>query len=419
MQFQESLKTHHTRTASCGRCHAAQPLVVRHIELMTCGTDGDRRYGQRQYASAMGMRERTIAFVTAKPSGSATEAEHRTAVDGVVGHAKEEVAQQRAIDAIVPGRGRRRQSSAPHIARDLHILLVVQVQEGQRVGRHGRREIDRKATRARAAIPAHTAQHAALEGNQECGLVVRRCVRDERGPVHLAERAAHRVRDTRSGRGNERTPPLTRAAVGECGEGCRSWGGHRWGSRSSRGGLGGFGDAQRISGHAKHVETAHHALDGAVLADKLAGWGAVVEHLYGEGLVVDRPALLGKTPAPFKGGAQRAQRGGRWLCGGCALRRHRGCCIASCACGGKGGQLSMHTQRLLWALLGASAEGPAFGGAQEGFGSDQGGAREAIMQGASHASAAEAHAVRGLGHGGEALFGVSPQKTILWGLKFG
>ena len=86
---------------------------------------------------------------------------------------------------------------------------------------------------------------------------------------------------------------------------------------------------------------------------------------------------------------------------------------------GTGGQLSMQTQRLLWALLGASEEGPAFGGAQEGFGSDQGGAREATMQGALRASAAEAHTVCGLGCGGEALFGVSPKKTILWGLKFG
>ena len=64
---------------------------------------------------------------------------------------KEEVAEEAALDPVVPVVGRGRQRAAPHVARDKDVLLVVEVQLlEQVVGAHGA-QADRKALGARCA----------------------------------------------------------------------------------------------------------------------------------------------------------------------------------------------------------------------------------------------------------------------------
>jgi hypothetical protein len=52
----------------------------------------------------------------------------RRAVRRILLDAKQEVAQQRAVDAVVPRGRHARPRGAPHVACDLHVLLVVDMQ---------------------------------------------------------------------------------------------------------------------------------------------------------------------------------------------------------------------------------------------------------------------------------------------------
>jgi hypothetical protein len=49
--------------------------------------------------------------------------------------------QERAVDAVIPRSGRGWQRRLPHVARDLQVLLVVEVELREAVGRVGRGEV--------------------------------------------------------------------------------------------------------------------------------------------------------------------------------------------------------------------------------------------------------------------------------------
>jgi hypothetical protein len=95
---------------------------------------------------------RTIASA-AQAQRAAPEAYHCSPVERVVAHAEEQVAQERAVDAVIPrsGRGRGWQRRPSHVACDLQVLLVVEVEVREPVGRVGRGEVDRGVVGARRA----------------------------------------------------------------------------------------------------------------------------------------------------------------------------------------------------------------------------------------------------------------------------
>ena len=114
----------------------------------------------------------------------------------LVAHTEEEMAQERTIHTVVPRAWRQRECGAPHVARHLHILLVVEVQALELRVRCA--EVDLKATRARCAGSiAHTAKDTRREGTNKGVFVVRLRVRDKSRPVRRAERRAHHARDAR------------------------------------------------------------------------------------------------------------------------------------------------------------------------------------------------------------------------------
>ncbi len=89
------------------------------------------------------MWRRTIASSAAQAQRAAPEAYHCCAVERVVAYAEEQVAQERAVDAVIPRSGRGWQRRLPHVACDLQVLLVVEVEVREAVGRIGRSEVDR------------------------------------------------------------------------------------------------------------------------------------------------------------------------------------------------------------------------------------------------------------------------------------
>ena len=157
---------------------------------------------------------RTIAISAAQAKRAAPEAHHRRAVERVVAHAEEQVAQERAVDAVIPRSGRGRQRRLPHVACDLQVLLVVEVEVREAVGRVGRGEVDRGVAGARrAAHPPNAPQKRAVEGGQEGGAVMRVGMGHKGSPARLAEHKAHDARNARGGRGHERTPALAGTAA--------------------------------------------------------------------------------------------------------------------------------------------------------------------------------------------------------------
>ena len=157
---------------------------------------------------------RTIASSAAQAQRAAPEAYHCCAVERVVAHAEEQVAQERAVDAVIPRSGRGWQRRLPHVACDLQVLLVVEVEVREAVGRVGRSEVDRGVAGARrAAHPPDAPQKRAIEGGQEGGALVRVGVGHKGSPARLVEHGAHDARDARAGRGHERTPALAGTAA--------------------------------------------------------------------------------------------------------------------------------------------------------------------------------------------------------------
>jgi len=127
--------------------------------------------------------------------GAATEAQHRRPVRRVVVHREEKVAQHRAVDAVVPSRGRARGSAAslhPHVARHDQVLLVVEVQLAERRVY----QVDMEVVRARTAVRGgHVAKNRLAEGTHEGVLVARVGVRDKVGPKFVTERSTHLLGD--------------------------------------------------------------------------------------------------------------------------------------------------------------------------------------------------------------------------------
>ena len=82
-------------------------------------------------------RRTIVASSAAQAQRAAPEAYHRRAVERV----EEQVPQERAVDAVIPRSGRGWQRRLPHVARDLQVLLVVEVELREAVGRVGRGEV--------------------------------------------------------------------------------------------------------------------------------------------------------------------------------------------------------------------------------------------------------------------------------------
>ena len=80
--------------------------------------------------------------------GAATEAQHRRPFRRVVVHRGKQVAQQRAVDAVVP----RARAPAPHVARHDQVLLVVKVQLAERHVRSRACHVDVEVAWAHTAV---------------------------------------------------------------------------------------------------------------------------------------------------------------------------------------------------------------------------------------------------------------------------
>ena len=115
--------------------------------------------------------------------GAATEAQHRRPFRRVVVHRGKQVAQQRAVDAVVPrARARARgagapRAPAPHVARHDQVLLVVKVQLAERHVRSRACHVDVEVAWAHTAVRGgHAANNRLAEGSEE-GVLVARAMR--------------------------------------------------------------------------------------------------------------------------------------------------------------------------------------------------------------------------------------------------
>ena len=119
----------HATTAEIGlHTHVTQPAVVRHVELV-----------------AVVCRAASMCGATAEP-------DHRTAVHRVVTHTEEQMAQQHTVDTIVPHTRTVREClerADPHVARDQHVLFMVEVQLAERQVRTRRRQVHFESARTR------------------------------------------------------------------------------------------------------------------------------------------------------------------------------------------------------------------------------------------------------------------------------
>ena len=90
------------------------------------------------------------------------------------GHAKKEVAEQVAVDAVLPRLLRTRQPRLlPHVARHLQVLLVVKVQVSQAICRDG--QVNPKGARAWCVAPADAGEDGSVKGGDEVVLYANAC----------------------------------------------------------------------------------------------------------------------------------------------------------------------------------------------------------------------------------------------------
>ena len=129
------------------------------------------------------------------------EADHRTAVHRVVTHTKEQMAQQRTVDTIVPHTRTVQEClerADPHVARDQHVLFMVEVQLAERQVRTRRPQVDFEPVWARPTTRRpDTTQPRRTERADELVFVMRLGVRDELVPEHVAEHGAHLLGNAR------------------------------------------------------------------------------------------------------------------------------------------------------------------------------------------------------------------------------
>ena len=100
---------------------------------------------------------RQAQVVAPLAAGRAAEADARRAP-----HAKEEVAEQVAINALVPRAWRWRERALPHVAGDEHVLLVIEVERREAAARVGRAQVDflkNKRVRTRHTTTQDTPEH--------------------------------------------------------------------------------------------------------------------------------------------------------------------------------------------------------------------------------------------------------------------
>ena len=114
---------------------------------VACSAGGLRK--ERGYAwgvsgrEGVGKKARSVAAYNSSqlrcpsPAGRTGSVPSPRAVERV----EEQVPQERAVDAVIPRSGRGWQRRLPHVARDLQVLLVVEVELREAVGRVGRGEV--------------------------------------------------------------------------------------------------------------------------------------------------------------------------------------------------------------------------------------------------------------------------------------
>ena len=153
----------------------------------------------------------------AEAGGAAPEAKHRRAVLRIVADAKEKVAKQAGVDAVVPpggfGAGKR---ALPHVAGDLDVLLVVEVEVLKPFRSAGRREMHMEPVRARRAVALPDAGEEGggrVEGVEERLLVVLGRVVEKVEPQRLAEERPDERGDAGGRCANEGAPPLPGSAA--------------------------------------------------------------------------------------------------------------------------------------------------------------------------------------------------------------